>query len=137
MLTPRGGGGRAYVGYLIINCIPTLGILISILAPSWGNLNRMTFINIVFIAKWWGIKYLTNIYCPTVGHLIENLLKKSNAPPMPPPPRPLGLNIDRCIIKIYWQWLLPNIPFEHFQLSTLFVFKNASKRDLLKLIDVC
>jgi hypothetical protein len=28
-----------------------------------------------------------------VGHLIENLLKKSNAPPMPDPP-PLGLNID-------------------------------------------
>ena len=57
MLTPegRGGGGQAYVGYLIINCIPTLGILISILAPSWGNLNRMTFISIVFIAKWWGI----------------------------------------------------------------------------------
>jgi hypothetical protein len=52
--TPRGGGG-AYVGYLTINCIPTLGILISILAPSWGNLNQMTFINIVFIAKWWGI----------------------------------------------------------------------------------
>jgi hypothetical protein len=52
MLTPRGGGGgRAYVGYLIINCIPTLGILISILAPSWGNLNRITFINIVFIAR--------------------------------------------------------------------------------------
>ena len=56
MLTPRGGGGggRAYVGHmmyiLIINCIPTLGILISILAPSWGNLNRMIFINIVFIA---------------------------------------------------------------------------------------
>jgi hypothetical protein len=39
-------GGRAYVGYLISNCIPTLGILISILARSWGNLNRMTFINI-------------------------------------------------------------------------------------------
>ena len=49
-------GGRAYVGYLIINCIPTLGILTSILAPSWGNLNQMTFINIVFIAiYWWGI----------------------------------------------------------------------------------
>ena len=28
----RGGGVRACVGYLIINCIPTLGILISILA---------------------------------------------------------------------------------------------------------
>ena len=50
-------GVRAYVGYLIINCIPTLGILINILAPSWGNLNRMTFINIVFIA----------IYCKMVG----------------------------------------------------------------------
>ena len=48
---------QAYVGYLIINCIPTLGILISILAPSWGNLNRMTFINILFIA----------IYCKMVG----------------------------------------------------------------------
>ena len=50
MLTPR-GGRVLYVGYLIINCIPTLGILISILAPSWGNLNRMTFINIVFICN--------------------------------------------------------------------------------------
>ena len=47
------------MGYLIINCIHTLGILISISAPSWGNLNRMTFINIVFIA----------IYCKMVGHL--------------------------------------------------------------------
>jgi hypothetical protein len=82
------------VGYLIINCIPTLGILISILAPSWGNLNRVTFINIVFIAIYCKmVGHLTNIYCPTVGHLIENLLKKSNAPPMPAPP-PLGLNID-------------------------------------------
>jgi hypothetical protein len=25
------------------------------------------------------VGHLTNIYCPTVGHLIENLLKKSNA----------------------------------------------------------
>ena len=50
MLTPR-GGGVLYVGYLIINCIPTLGILISILAPSWGNLNRMTFITLVFICN--------------------------------------------------------------------------------------
>ena len=97
MLTPR-GGGVLYVGYLIINCIPTLGILISILAPSWGNLNRMTFINIVFIAIYCKmVWHLTNIYCLTVGHLIENLLKKSNAPPMPNPPPPLGLNIDRCI----------------------------------------
>jgi hypothetical protein len=32
------------------------------------------------------VGHLTNIYCPTVGHLIENLLKKSNAPPMPPLP---------------------------------------------------
>jgi hypothetical protein len=87
------------VGYLIINCIPTLGILISIMASSWGNLNRITFINIEFIAihcKMVG--HLTNIYCPTVGHLIENLVKNSNAPPMPDPPPPLGL---RCInIKI-------------------------------------
>jgi hypothetical protein len=45
------------------------------------------------------VGYLTNIYCPTVGHLIENLLKKSNAPPMPDSPPPLGLNIDRCISK--------------------------------------
>ena len=90
MLTPRGGG--AYVGYLIINCIPTLGILISILAPSWGNLNRMTFINIVFIAIYCKmVGHLTNIYCPTMGHLIENLLKKSNAPPMSDPdPPPSG-----------------------------------------------
>jgi hypothetical protein len=88
MLTPRGGvGGWAYVGYLIINCIPTLGILISILALSWGNLNRITFINIVFIAIYCKmVGHLTKIDCPTVGHLIENLLKKSNAPPMPDPP---------------------------------------------------
>ena len=32
------------------------------------------------------VGYLTNIYCPTVGHLIENLLKKSNAPHMSDPP---------------------------------------------------
>ena len=90
MLTPR-GGGVLYVGYLIINCIPILGILISILAPSWGNLNRMTFINIVFIAIYCKmVWHLTNIYCLTVGHLIENLLKKSNAPPMPDPPPPSG-----------------------------------------------
>jgi hypothetical protein len=31
------------------------------------------------------VGYLTNIYCPMVGHLIENFLKKSNAPPMPDP----------------------------------------------------
>jgi hypothetical protein len=58
-------------------CIHTLGILISILAPSWGNLNRMTFINIEFIAIYCKmLGHLTNIYCPTVAHLIENLLKK-------------------------------------------------------------
>jgi hypothetical protein len=91
------------VGYLIINCIPTLGILISILTPSWGNLNRMTFINIVFIAIYCKmVGHLTNIYCPTVGHLIENSLKKSNAPPMPHPP--LGLNIDRCIKVVRGVW---------------------------------
>ena len=95
--------------YLIINCIPTLGILISILAQSSGNLNRMTFINIVFIAIYCKmVGHLINIYCPTVGHLIENLLKKSNTPPMPDPP-PLGLNIDRCITCIFrvicWGWV--------------------------------
>jgi hypothetical protein len=85
MLTPRGGVGHSYAGYLIINCIPTLGILISILAPSWGNLNRMTFINIVFIAIYCKMMgYLTNIYCPTVGHLIENLLKKCPTYARPP-----------------------------------------------------
>ena len=31
------------------------------------------------------VGYLTNIYCPTVGHLIENLIKKSNAPHMSDP----------------------------------------------------
>ena len=41
---------------------------------------------------------LTNIYCSTVGHLIENLLKKSNAPHMPDP-APLGLNIERTTIS--------------------------------------
>jgi hypothetical protein len=92
----RGGGGRAYVGYLIINCIPTLGILINILAPSWGNLNRMTLINIVFIAIYCKmVGHLTNIYCPTVGHLIENLLKKSNAlvPHICPTPHLWGLTL--------------------------------------------
>jgi hypothetical protein len=87
MLTPREGGVGHFAGYLTINCIPTLGILISILAPSWGNLNQMTFINIAFIAIYCQmVGYFTNIYCPTVGHLIENWLKKSNAPPMPNPP---------------------------------------------------
>jgi hypothetical protein len=47
----------------------------------------MTFINIVFIAIYCKmVGYLTNIYCPTVGHLIENLIKKSNAPQMSDPP---------------------------------------------------
>jgi hypothetical protein len=82
------------VGYLIINCIPTLVILINILAPSWGNLNRMTFINIVFIEIYCKmVGHLTNIYCPTVGHLIGNFLKKSNAPPMPTPPPLWGLTL--------------------------------------------
>jgi hypothetical protein len=50
-------------------------------------------ISIVFIAIYCKmVGYLTNIYCPTVGHLIENLLKKTNAPPMPDtPPPPSGL----------------------------------------------
>jgi hypothetical protein len=39
------------------------------------------------------VGHLTNIYCPTVGHLIENLLKKSNAPPMPDPPPLWGLTL--------------------------------------------
>jgi hypothetical protein len=43
----------------------------------------MTFINIVFIAIYRKmVGCLTNIYCSTVGHLIENLL---NAPHMPDP----------------------------------------------------
>ena len=75
MPSPR--GRWAYVGYLIINCIPILGILISILGP-------------IFIC-------LTNIYYLTVGHLIENLLKKSNAPHMPAPS--LGLNIERTTVS--------------------------------------
>jgi hypothetical protein len=57
----------------------------------------MTFINIVFIAIYCKmVGFLTNIYCPTVGHLIENLLKKSNAPvrtPHMPDPPPLGLTL--------------------------------------------
>jgi hypothetical protein len=94
----RGGGVRAYVGYLIINCIPTLGILISILAPSWGNLNRMT-INIVFIAKWWGI---WPIFIARWWGIWLKICSKNKMPhlcPTPPPPLwALGLNIDRCII---------------------------------------
>ena len=83
----RGGGGAGICGVFDHQLHPTLGILISIFAPSWGNLNRMTFIDIVFIAIYCKmVGYLTNIYCPTVGHLIENLLKKSNAPHMPDPP---------------------------------------------------
>jgi hypothetical protein len=39
------------------------------------------------------VGHLTNIYCPTVGHLIENLLKKSNAPPMPDPLPLWGLTL--------------------------------------------
>jgi hypothetical protein len=54
----------------------------------------MTFINIVFIAIYCKmVGHLTNSYCPTVGHLIENLLKKSNTPPMPDPPPPWGLTL--------------------------------------------
>jgi hypothetical protein len=42
----------------------------------------MTFINLVFIAIYCKmVGCLTNIYL-TVGHLIENLLKKLNAPHM-------------------------------------------------------
>jgi hypothetical protein len=77
MSTPRGGSGICGVFDHQYYSIPTLGILISILAPSWGNLNQMTFINIIFIAIYCKmVRHLTNIYCPTVGHLIENLLKK-------------------------------------------------------------
>ena len=36
-----------------------------------------------------------------VGYLIENLLKKSNAPPMPDPSSPLEHSIDRCIMVIH------------------------------------
>jgi hypothetical protein len=44
----------------------------------------MTFINIVFIAIYCKmVGFLTNVYYLTVGHLIENLLKISNAPHMP------------------------------------------------------
>ena len=42
MLTPRGGEG-------ICGVFDMRGILISILGPSWGNLNQMTFINIVLL----------------------------------------------------------------------------------------
>ena len=46
---------------------------------------------------------LTNIYCSTVGHLIENLLKKSNAPHMPDPAPPLwGLTLkEPPFLKLY------------------------------------
>jgi hypothetical protein len=86
------------VGYLIINSIPTMGILISILAPSWGKLNRMTFINIVFIAIYCKmVGYLTNIYCPTVGHLIENLLK-NQMPHLCPTPPLWGLTLTGALL---------------------------------------
>jgi hypothetical protein len=60
----------------------------------------MTFINIVFIAIYCKmVGCLTNIYYLTVGHLIENLLKKSNASHMPDPAPSLGLNIERTTIS--------------------------------------
>ena len=60
----------------------------------------MTFINIVFIAIYCKmVGCLTNIYYLTVRHLIENLLKKSNAPHMPDPAPSLGLNIERTTIS--------------------------------------
>jgi hypothetical protein len=49
MLTPREGAGIC--GVFDHQLHLHLGILISILAPSWCNLNRMTFINIVLIAN--------------------------------------------------------------------------------------
>jgi hypothetical protein len=39
------------------------------------------------------VGHLTNIYCPMVGHFIKNLLKKSNAPPMPDPHPLWGLTL--------------------------------------------
>jgi hypothetical protein len=71
------------------------GIWSSIASPLWGFWlafwarvraiwTKITFINIVFIAIYCKmVGCLTNIYYLTVGHLIENLLKKSNAPHMP------------------------------------------------------
>jgi hypothetical protein len=55
----------------------------------------MTFINIVFIAIYCKmVGHLTNIYCPTVGNLIENLLKKIKCPTYARPPPPLwGLTL--------------------------------------------
>jgi hypothetical protein len=51
----------------------------------------MTFINIVFIAIYCKmVGYLTNIYCPAVGHFIENLLKKIKCPTYARPPPPSG-----------------------------------------------
>ena len=88
MLTPR-GGGSGICGVFDHQLHPHPGDFDQHFAPSWGNLNRITFINIVFIAIYCKmVGHLTNIYCPTVGHLIENLVKKSNAPPMPDPPPP-------------------------------------------------
>ena len=49
--------------------------------------------------------HLTNIYCPTVGHLIENVLKKSNAPPMPDPPL-WGLTLIGALVFVDCEWSL-------------------------------
>ena len=58
MLTPRGGGGggSAICGVFDHQLHPHPGDFDQNFAPSWGNLNRMTF-----------IKY--SIYCKMVGHL--------------------------------------------------------------------
>jgi hypothetical protein len=64
------------------------------------------------------VGYLTNIYCPTVGHLIENLLKKSNALPMPDPPPLWGLTLignilntdeELCALSLFTFSLQPNV----------------------------
>ena len=48
----RGGGGWAYVGYLIINCISTLGILIGMVENAgMGSGYRVRFVRFLYFAK--------------------------------------------------------------------------------------
>ena len=67
-------GVRAYVGYLIINLI-SISMLISILAPSWGNLKYLLPDGGAFDCK-----FAQKIKCPTYAL-------------PPPPPSVWGLTL--------------------------------------------